>query len=559
MRPTVRTWSVRWQMRHGGPWSLLALTLVLGAGTVRADPVATGSSNSSLTSEFTYAGTDTFDDQTFTVFGTPVDLATTVGSISLSGSFTLVDTSGTTVFHAQASDPTVLQFDGSGDFICDPSGCGSGAPFFFVTMISNLSGTAVSGLPPGLTYTYDGQAIDTDPMTGTFSGTFAINAYQPSATPASSPGCSGTACAVTTTTSGTFAAPSGAQVPIPLDITFADVATAGTTTVVGLSNVAAAPPSNVVLDAPGFSPIFFDVSTTATVTPPITVCFHYADADDDGIVDGTTVPVTALRLLHRSSPTGAFVDETVLPVDTADQQVCAQTTGLSPFAVGIQAGCGNGLVEAGEQCDDAAANGTPGDCCTATCTLMICGICDACQPSLGCVSAPQPSCKTPTLPAAAQLQTKNVAPGVKDLLKWKWSKGQATTLADFGNPMTTDGYALCVYDESGPAPATLLGAPIPAGGACGSKPCWKATGNGFKYADKSGAVAGLTGITLKSGVQGRASVQVKGKGANLPFGSLPQTLPVPLTVQLRRDGKCWAATFSAAKSNVDGLFKGRSD
>ena len=175
----------------------------------------------------------------------------------------------------------------------------------------------------------------------------------------SAAGCSGAGCAVTTSTSGTFAAPSGAVIPLLLDVTFADVSTAGATTAVGLSNVAAAPPSNIVLDAPGFPAIFFDVSTTAAVSPPVTVCFHYADADDDGIVDGSTVPATALRLLHRSSATGAFVDETVLPVDTGDREVCALTTGLSPFALGVSAGCGNGLVENGEECDDAAANGRP--------------------------------------------------------------------------------------------------------------------------------------------------------------------------------------------------------
>jgi len=534
---------------------------MLGAGTVRADPVGSGSLNFTVNSGSTYVGTETFDDRTFDVFGTPVDLATAVGSTGLSGSFTLVGNGGTTMLHAQASDPSLLQFDGTGDFVCDPSGCTSGAPSFFVITVSNLSGSALSGLPPGLTYTFDGQSVDTDPMAGIFSGTFTINAYEPSATPASTPGCSGAACAVTTSTSGTFAAPSGALVPIPLDITFADVTTAGTTTVVGLSNVAATPPSNVVLDAPGFSAIFFDVSTTAAVTPPVTVCFHYADMDHDGIVDGSTVPATALRLLHRSSPTGAFVDETVLPIDTVDQEVCAQTAGLSPFAVAAEVGCGNGLLDAGEQCDDGAANGTPGDCCTATCTQVICATCDACQPSLGCVSAPQPTCRTSTLPEAGKLQTTNVAPGLKNLLKWKWSKGQATTLADFGNPVTTDGYALCVYDESGRAPATLLGVPIPLGGACENKPCWKATGNGFKYADKAGAVGGLTGIALKSGDSGRASVQVKGKGTNLPFGSLPQALPLPLTVQLQRDGQCWGATFSTAgaKSNADGQFKGKSD
>jgi cysteine-rich repeat protein len=35
-----------------------------------------------------------------------------------------------------------------------------------------------------------------------------------------------------------------------------------------------------------------------------------------------------------------------------------------------QPGCGNGFIEAGEQCDDGAANGTPGDGCSATCQSL---------------------------------------------------------------------------------------------------------------------------------------------------------------------------------------------
>src|SRR5439155_17610125 len=31
--------------------------------------------------------------------------------------------------------------------------------------------------------------------------------------------------------------------------------------------------------------------------------------------------------------------------------------------------CGNGLIDAGEQCDDGAVNGAAGSCCSATCTF----------------------------------------------------------------------------------------------------------------------------------------------------------------------------------------------
>src|SRR5439155_6478346 len=35
--------------------------------------------------------------------------------------------------------------------------------------------------------------------------------------------------------------------------------------------------------------------------------------------------------------------------------------------------CGNGLIDAGEQCDDGAANGAAGSCCSATCTFKASG------------------------------------------------------------------------------------------------------------------------------------------------------------------------------------------
>ncbi len=127
-------------------------------------------------------------------------------------------------------------------------------------------------------------------------------------------------------------------------------------------------------------------------------------------------------------------------------------------------------------------------------------------------------------------------------------------------PFHTDSSNLCVYDESGPWPATLVRATVPAGGTCGLKPCWTASGTGFKYVDKTGTAAGITRIALKAGAAGKANVSVKGKGANLPVGSLPLALPLPLTVQLQLNGECWAASYSAAgvKTNAEGQFKGKS-
>ena len=55
-------------------------------------------------------------------------------------------------------------------------------------------------------------------------------------------------------------------------------------------------------------------------------------------------------------------------------------------------------------------------------------------------------------------QIKDRADDSKDQLKWKWTKGAATTQPDFGDPLGTTTYALCVYDHTGGVPtlATVL-------------------------------------------------------------------------------------------------------
>lgn len=82
---------------------------------------------------------------------------------------------------------------------------------------------------------------------------------------------------------------------------------------------------------------------------------------------------------------------------------------------------------------------------------------------------------------------------------------------------------------------------------CDGKPCWKSLGTkGYGYGDKPGSSEGITGLTLKSGVAGKARIQVKAGGANLAFGALPWTMPV--VVQLLVDDgdtvQCWQTTFT---------------
>ncbi len=85
------------------------------------------------------------------------------------------------------------------------------------------------------------------------------------------------------------------------------------------------------------TPIYFDVATTATISGIVTVCLPYTDADNDGIVDGSSPPIdeNTVQILHEQG--GVFVDRTVSR-DAVDNQVCAEVTALSQFVLGRGAG-----------------------------------------------------------------------------------------------------------------------------------------------------------------------------------------------------------------------------
>jgi hypothetical protein len=163
------------------------------------------------------------------------------------------------------------------------------------------------------------------------------------------------------------------------------------------------------------------------------------------------------------------------------------------------------------------------------------GVGDACE-SVGatCSAAPLGGCLTP---GRSSIVMKD---GPEDKIVWKWLKGNAA-LSAFGNPVTSDSYALCIYDSSN---QTIFSADAPAGGTCGSRPCWKATTTSFKYKDSLATPNGLTKILLKSGTTDNAKLVVKGKGGTLTLPTLPITGQVPLRVQLQRVGAgCFESTY----------------
>jgi YVTN family beta-propeller protein len=218
----------------------------------------------------------------------------------------------------------------------------------------------------------------------------------------------------------------------------------------------------------------------------------------------------------------------------------------------------------GTGCSDGDSCTNPDVCTGGVCTSgtpVVCPLCQTCDSVGGCLVGPRSGCKHPTAPLKASLYLKDQSPDDMDQAKWKWSSGAATTFAELGNPLATDDYALCVYDATS---QLLLEMTAPAGGTCGTKPCWKQLGpptlpKGFKYKDVDGLPNDLDALALKAGVDGKAKMSLKGKGANIPMPALG-SFALPLTTQLQSgNGQCYEATMSTPSVNTSLIFKSKSD
>ncbi|MCC6765406.1 MAG: VCBS repeat-containing protein [Deltaproteobacteria bacterium] len=155
-----------------------------------------------------------------------------------------------------------------------------------------------------------------------------------------------------------------------------------------------------------------------------------------------------------------------------------------------------------------------------------------------CAATPRP-CRTPAVAGKAALAISDAATAQRDAFAWSWTKGSATTVADFGDPATTDAFDLCVYD----AGALVMSATAPPAGLCPKRPCWKPRKNGLDYADRARTPNGLQSITLRAGGTGKARIAVRAKGEHLTLPA-PSGLAGPLEVQLQRPtGPCFGARY----------------
>jgi hypothetical protein len=104
----------------------------------------------------------------------------------------------------------------------------------------------------------------------------------------------------------------------PVTVTFSEVLTAGITNL-STSSSGPAPPSGFSLGAP---PLYYDVTTTAGFTPPLSVCIDYTGTGYSN--------ESQLQLFHFEG--GTWVDRTT-SLDTDADTICAEVTSLSPFAI----------------------------------------------------------------------------------------------------------------------------------------------------------------------------------------------------------------------------------
>jgi cysteine-rich repeat protein len=274
---------------------------------------------------------------------------------------------------------------------------------------------------------------------------------------------------------------------------------------------------------------------------------------------GVCDPAESCDGVGNACPADAFLPSSVVCRAAADDcdaaETCTGAAGACPAdgdepdgtCSGDSDVCGDGVTQSGcgETCDD--GNQDSGDGCSATCTV---------EPGAGCAAAPLPDCREPFQHFKSSLQLIKRG-GVKDLFKWKWLKGNRTTVAEYGTPLLGTDYQLCLYDSSG----LRMAVAYPAGGTCGTKACWKALRvKGFKYKDSELTPDGGAQLMLKEGAIGKAQIQATGRGPNLAMPALT-TLTQPITVQIQNtNGLCWEAIYSApARTQSAEKFSDRAD
>ena len=294
------------------------------------------------------------------------------------------------------------------------------------------------------------------------------------------------------------------------------------------------------------------------------------DAGDPGYVPapGETDIDGAARLSGARIDAGADEascgDSVLDPGEACDDG--NQTSGDGCDANCTLTACGNGIVTptTGEQCDD--GNTAGGDCCDGVCAYEVTGsACDDTRPCTRmdqcdgagiCSGAdePDPACLTPLGERGSAIRLRNG--GAIDSVNWKWGRGPAVSVGDLGDPTLDDGYTLCVFVDDAGGSALMLDLAAPAGAK------WEDRGTkGYRYRDSTALPDGIRLLQLRPGIERKARLKLKAKGAGVALDPLAVGPAATVTAELRgAHGGCFAAEYSAPfKKNDTSQLKDTSD
>ncbi len=156
-----------------------------------------------------------------------------------------------------------------------------------------------------------------------------------------------------------------------------------------------------------------------------------------------------------------------------------------------------------------------------------------------CPDNPAPGCQLPVgFKKRLRISDK------KDLTTWRWRTQGTIPVVDFGDPVNTTSYSLCVYAGAGPTLVQELRAP--ADGTCAGRPCWKSKGaKGFLYRDHDRTPDGISRVRLRTTPPALADIVVRARGVNVPIPALPLTQPVIAQLIKSNGPECWQANYSA--------------
>ena len=249
-------------------------------------------------------------------------------------------------------------------------------------------------------------------------------------------------------------------------------------------------------------------------------------------IDVTPVaPTVAAGATRQFTATGIFSDGSTEDL-TATATWSSSTTAVATISnavgsKGVATGVAAGMTEIRATASDVAGS------TTLTVTPAPAGVLCPREP-LVCKSA-----------GVTTLNIRNRAADRADKMKFTWTRGDATTASDIGNPSVDTNYAVCVWDHVGGAPTLVMEMLAAAGGNCVGHQCWRPVGNGgFRYKDPGLVPHGLQQLSVTAGTLGQPKVLVKARGALMPDPPMPFQHAPLITVQVINDlGSCWGADY----------------